>query len=217
MTRQIDISTEHNQYHAITFIGRADVFIGAGTANDPKIGTVSKQDRAVPSRNAIKWGTVTEWAATDKYGGHVGYFKTRRDAIQAVVDDHELLLAADRRNLAATVTLTDDREYEQRFGGSCREVLVFAGRRFSVGYIADGDEARQVFQGPMVPGPWGWANPCPIVISAHRDPNPRPEIAIAEGDYVIAGGVRYVVRDARKTDRLANSHWVALDVAEERQ
>jgi len=99
--------------------------------------------------------------------------------------------------------------------GQIAEQLVFKGRPYIVGYIAEGDTGRKVFGGEMVPGPWAFGSLAPTVISAHRDPSPQPSVEVAEGDLVAIAGTVYRVRDRSTGPERYNcgDHHLALDNA----
>lgn len=75
----------------------------------------------------------------------------------------------------------------------------YVGRVVSMqlGLVPEGEEARQEFQGPLVPGPWAYAFPLATIISAHTLVDPNPVIAdeVKEGDVFVIEGNSFVFRD----------------------
>jgi len=72
----------------------------------------------------------------------------------------------------------------------------YAGRviELGVGAIPAGESARQVFQGPLVEGPWAYTYPLGTMIAAEPIA-PQPTIDVAIGDLIEVDGVTYRLTD----------------------
>lgn len=82
-------------------------------------------------------------------------------------------------------------------------VLVVGLQRFKVSGIRRGYEGRKVFGGPMVPGPWAFANAQAVAITANPMHGSYGDMVrakaegrwyeVAEGDRVVFDGVEYEI------------------------
>ena len=91
--------------------------------------------------------------------------------------------------------------------------------RHAVGAVPRGAEARRVFQGPMVPGPWAYTfGKCQVIdnyggsgAEAARNREAGIEHTITEGQRVVIDGVVYRVRFHRFGHRGENLHLDPID------
>jgi len=78
-------------------------------------------------------------------------------------------------------------------------------KRFGVGLVAEGDEGRQEFGGPMVPGPWAFSYGLSVCIDNHggtgaerqRNLAAGTEHDVNEGDIVEIDGHSFVIKVTR--------------------
>jgi hypothetical protein len=92
----------------------------------------------------------------------------------------------------------------------CTEHVIHVGnyRRYGIGAVPRGSEARKVTGGPMVPGPWAYVYGLSSVIDNHggtgaeraRKLAEGTEHDIAEGDLLEIDGVTYALRIDRWGD-----------------
>ncbi len=74
--------------------------------------------------------------------------------------------------------------------------------RFHIGHVAEGENGRQEYQGPLVPGPWAYGFELCTVIDNHGGSareNAEAKAAgryldVADGDVISVAGHRYRVR-----------------------
>jgi len=71
------------------------------------------------------------------------------------------------------ITMTSDDFY----GVKTDHVLNLEDKRFGIGLVPPGREARQVFEGPMVPGPWAYTYGLGVCICADPRRNTGAESA----------------------------------------
>lgn len=68
-----------------------------------------------------------------------------------------------------------------------------APRRFRVGFVPAGSEARQVSQGPKVPGPWAFVWEKASAIDGRVMRSTTPEHNVVDGDVIEIDGALFVV------------------------
>lgn len=96
------------------------------------------------------------------------------------------------------------------------------GARFGIGAVKEGDEARKVQDGPMVPGPWAYAYGLCAVIDNHggtkaesdRMQESGQEVTVQIGDVVEVDGHRYTVQFST-TGTYVDRHNIVLVAAGE--
>lgn len=111
--------------------------------------------------------------------------------------------------MSKTVTITTTKTASEMHGNRIETILTLPHRgyrkRFGLGFVPEGHEGRQTFQGEMVPGPWAYAFGLCSVIDNHggsgaerqRNLAANTEHDVEEGDTIIIDGNSYVVKVTR--------------------
>lgn len=88
-------------------------------------------------------------------------------------------------------------------------------REVALGFVPEGAEARKINAGPMVPGPWGWANLTATVIDNHGGSGKRTrelDVEVAIGEHFTVEGMPGVWM-MRQPRNLEGEHPVLEQVA----
>lgn len=101
------------------------------------------------------------------------------------------------------IPLTENRGYAWTTDHMLRMPGPYGGR-FHIGAVRRGEEGRQVFQGPMVPGPWAFATGAGTFITSNPEHNSGTESRrltaagleheVEDGDAIVIDDVLYTVR-----------------------
>jgi len=80
-------------------------------------------------------------------------------------------------------------------------VVIYKGNRYGWGLVPEGKEGRKVFQGPMVPGPWGFLYGLCTVMDNHGGTGREMEllrerglvIEVKDNDILVLNGTPHIV------------------------
>ena len=103
----------------------------------------------------------------------------------------------------ASIQTTDQSIVTLVEGTRIRVPSIFDGGReitMGVGFIAEGDSGRQVWEGPLVPGPWAYTYSVAVIIDASPVKRP-PVIRLAIGSLVSVNGDTYAVTPGSRWER----------------
>lgn len=83
-------------------------------------------------------------------------------------------------------------------------VLACGDDRYQIGFVAAGEQARQAYGGPLVPGPWAYAFGLGFAITADGNPGQQSAapVPIHDGAQIRVCGHVYRVRLTRRNIRL---------------
>lgn len=145
---------------------------------------------------------TTETEVTEQARLAAEYQARRVEQARARVNDLVPAAASRAERIAAAgqyLQLTSDAD------GKVQNVELHApgSYRCGVGTCKRGEEARQEFEGPLVPGPWAYAYELCTMIASSRVAH-TPCIEVADGDVIALDGIEYRVRAYRRD-------YIALD------